>query len=50
MNYYTNQCKNCGEDCDGEYCSWDCEQSWKEGYWEDQYQRQCEREDTSWAM
>lgn len=30
--YYANTCKNCGEDCDGKFCSWECEQEWQDGY------------------
>lgn len=31
MNYYTSTCRNCGEDCDGEFCSWDCQEDYEDG-------------------
>jgi len=24
-------CKNCGEDCEGLFCSWECKQDWEDG-------------------
>ena len=29
--YYTSTCKMCGEDCDGKFCSWACEEEWNDG-------------------
>ncbi len=44
MEYYTSQCKSCGTDCDGDYCSWECQQDWEEGYGEYLYEIQSGKE------
>ena len=47
-DYYTGTCKNCGEDCDSEFCSWACEEEWTDGYGDYLYeiQRDKDLEDT----
>ena len=31
MEYYSGQCRQCGEDCDGDFCCWQCEEEWQLG-------------------
>jgi len=30
--YYNGQCRNCHNDCDGEFCSDSCRIEWEDGY------------------
>ena len=31
MEYYKNQCKECQADCDGEFCSYECQREYEDG-------------------
>ena len=43
MQNYQYVCKNCGESCDGVYCSYECQQEWEEGYGEYLWEREQDR-------
>lgn len=38
-DYYQGQCKLCGDDCDGTFCSWACREEWEEGKGDYDYER-----------
>ncbi len=41
--YYTCICKNCCEDCDGEFCSYECREEWESGYGDFLYEQEKDR-------
>ncbi len=44
MEYYTSMCRNCYCDCDGEFCSWECQQEYEEGLGDYLYERERDRQ------
>ena len=42
-DYYKGQCKNCHEDCDGEFCSDSCAEEWISGKADYDYDRYKDR-------